>query len=185
MSRLSWLLLLLLPCAVAAEPRLALTRESEPAFTELMHQAQQGAFGPDVDNLNATILKDRVQIELKERGGGVRTLWLWPTTMEEKQTLGMFRVEPASRAAPTDGDQLRRLLTQIFRSDPFLVENDGMDGRRVNPMGGPPPGSSGPALAVAGPRSRRATVLLATVQFSLLILALAALWRAALRQRRE
>lgn len=182
--------LLLLPVALQAEPRLALTRESEAGFRELIRLAQQGALGNDVNNLNASIRQDSVQIELKQTDGGTRTLSLRPTSPTEKGS-GFFRVEAGSGAAPADVEHLRSLLSRVFKADPFLVENDGMDGTRVAP---PPPlaealhneGVSGAASALAdrasGPTSRVWMLVTSIVPFLALLFALGAVWRASVRR---
>lgn len=106
----------------AAAQDMALTRDAEAGFRQLMHRAETGGLGPGISGANIGVVKTQVRIELVSPGAPPRVLLLRRATTQDASSR-YFAVEAGDGATPADVAALARALDEIFVGDPFQVMN--------------------------------------------------------------
>jgi hypothetical protein len=111
----------LLASAPALAQELALTRDCEAGFRQLIDMAQTGRLGADVTNANVGIFNDHVRLELLRPGAPMKLLLL--TDKRSAHTVSRyFDVTPRAGATAADAARVGAALDEVFKQDPFEIQ---------------------------------------------------------------
>jgi hypothetical protein len=111
----------LLAHAPVPAQELALTRDSEAGFRQLIDMAQTGRLGTDVTNANVGVFNDHVRLELLRPDAPMKVLLL--TDKRSPHALSRyFDVAAGDGATSADVARVGAALDEVFTQDPFEIQ---------------------------------------------------------------
>ena len=125
----------LLVTQIGSAEELALTKESDFGFRQVIMAAQRKELGSDVDNANVGVSKNEVRIELLRSGETIKVLFLRRRADAASAGHGYFDVLAGAGATDADVQRLAAILDRAFPQDPFAVSTSsvGIGSRRAIP----------------------------------------------------